>query len=85
MQVPDHIAANVGRRVARAEGQLRGVQAMLDEGRDCREIVGQMRAAERALQRARVHLLAAGMRYCAQHPDREVDIDELEALLVASS
>lgn len=85
MQIPDHIAHETRQRVARAEGQVRGVQSMLEEGRECSEIVGQLRAAERALARARVNLLATGMRYCAQAPDRSADLDECEALLLKSS
>jgi DNA-binding FrmR family transcriptional regulator len=37
-------------RLRRIEGQLRGVQAMLDEERDCREIMQQLSAASSALK-----------------------------------
>lgn len=85
MQIPDPIADDVRRRVARAEGQLRGIQKMLTEERDCRDVVAQLSAAERAVHRARVRLIAAGIRHCAQDPDRTADVDELERLLSASS
>lgn len=85
MQIPDPVADDVRRRVARAEGQLRGIQKMLTEQRDCRDVVAQLSAAERAIHRARVRLLAAGIRYCAADPDRGVDADELENLLLRTS
>ena len=39
-------------RLARIEGQLRGLQAMLRDERDCREILQQLTAANAALQSA---------------------------------
>jgi DNA-binding FrmR family transcriptional regulator len=85
MRIPDPIADDVRRRVARAEGQLRGIQKMLSEERDCADVIAQLSAAERAVQRARVRLIAAGIRYCAQDPERSADVDELERLLSTSS
>jgi DNA-binding FrmR family transcriptional regulator len=37
-------------RLRRIEGQLRGVQAMLDEERDCREIMQQLSAISSAVR-----------------------------------
>ena len=39
-------------RLKRIEGQVRGVQAMLDEERDCREIMQQLTAVHSAVQGA---------------------------------
>lgn len=85
MKVPDPIAEDARQRIARAEGQLRGVQKLLTEERDCRDVIAQLSAAERAIHRARVRLLAAGIRYCARDPERGDDADELEDLLLRSS
>lgn len=85
MQIPEDITADVQRRLARIEGQLGGIQRMLAEHRECRDVVNQMRAAERALGRTRVRLLASGLRYCAEDPTRSLQLDELEDLLVQSS
>lgn len=82
MEIPDPIAADVRRRVARAEGQLRGIQRMLEEQRDCRDVVAQLSAAETAIHRARVKLIAAGIRYCAEDPQRAPDLDDFEQLLL---
>lgn len=54
-------------RLRRVEGQVGGVIRMLDEGRDCKDIMQQMSAAGRALERAGVRLLAAQMRHCFLH------------------
>lgn len=40
------------KRLKRIEGQLRGVQKMLDEDRDCREILQQLAAVRSAMQGA---------------------------------
>jgi DNA-binding FrmR family transcriptional regulator len=70
MQFPDDVSAEVLNRLRRAEGQLRGVQRLLDEGADCKQVVGQLTAAQSALHRAGLRLMAAGMRYCLADPDR---------------
>ncbi|MEN6409961.1 MAG: metal-sensitive transcriptional regulator [Anaerolineaceae bacterium] len=44
--------ARLVQRLRRIEGQLRGVQTMLDEERDCREIMQQMTAIRSAMQSA---------------------------------
>lgn len=85
MQIPAPITQDVQRRIARAEGQLRGIQAMLADERDCRDVVAQLTAVERAIHRARLRLLTAGIRHCAQDPDLGADADEFEALLLRSS
>lgn len=38
-------------RIKRIEGQLRGILKMMEEGKDCREIVTQMSAARNGLDR----------------------------------
>jgi DNA-binding FrmR family transcriptional regulator len=51
-------------RLARIEGQLRGVQkliALADEPSDCDAVAQQMAAARKALDRSFVQLLAASM------------------------
>ena len=55
-------------RLRRVEGQLRGIQRMLDEGRDCSDIVTQFAAAERALEHAAFRFFGATMAQCAEDP-----------------
>ena len=58
------------RRLRRVEGQVRGVQQMLQERRDCREIVTQLTAANKALEQAGFVLVAAGLTWCLADPER---------------
>ena len=50
------------RRLRQVEGQVRGIQQMLADGRDCRDVVTQMSAANKALEQAGFVLVAAGLR-----------------------
>jgi DNA-binding FrmR family transcriptional regulator len=56
-------------RLRRAEGQVRGVQAMIEEGRDCGDVVTQFAAAIRALEQAGFKYFAATLAECALKPD----------------
>ena len=42
---------------------------MLDEGRDCKDIVTQISAATKALEQAGFRMVAAGMTYCLENPE----------------
>jgi DNA-binding FrmR family transcriptional regulator len=51
-------------RLKRAQGQLAGVIAMVEDGRECREVVTQLAAVSRALDRAGFLIIASNMRQC---------------------
>lgn len=51
-------------RLAKIEGQVAGIARMLREERDCREVIGQIAAAGRALDRVGYRLVASGLRRC---------------------
>ncbi len=51
-------------RIRRARGQLDGVLRMLEEGRDCEEVVTQLAAVSRALDRAGFAIIASGLHQC---------------------
>ncbi|MFA3835234.1 MULTISPECIES: metal-sensitive transcriptional regulator [Streptomyces] len=51
-------------RLRRAQGQLAGVITMVEEGRDCRDVVTQLAAVSRALDRAGFKIIAGRMREC---------------------
>lgn len=70
MNLPDATVADLVRRLRRVEGQVRGLQQMLAEGRDCRDVVTQLSAATNALQQAGFVLLAAGLTWCLEDPER---------------
>ena len=51
-------------RLRRIEGQLKGLQRMLAEERDCTELVQQIAAAKSALNRVALDLISAGLEQC---------------------
>ena len=55
---------NYAKRLRRIEGQLHGITKMVEDRRDCTDIVTQLAAASRALDRAGFRLLSSGMRQC---------------------
>ena len=52
MNVSSDVKADLVKRLKRLEGQVRGVQRMLEEDRDCREIVQQLAAIRSATHQA---------------------------------
>jgi len=72
-------------RLRRARGQIEGVIGMIETGRPCRDIVTQLSAASKALDRAGYKLIAAGMQECLTHPtgDPELGPAELEKLFIS--
>lgn len=52
-------------RLRRAQGQLAGVISMIEQGRDCQDIIIQLTAVSRALNRAGFKIIASGIRECA--------------------
>lgn len=69
MRFPEEVSDEVLNRLKRAEGQVRGVQRLLDEGADCKDVITQLSAAQAALHRSGLRLMAAGMRYCSANPE----------------
>ena len=51
-------------RLRRAQGQLAAVIAMVEDGRDCREIVTQLAAVSKAIDRAAFKVVAVNLRAC---------------------
>ena len=70
MELDENTAADVQKRLRRVEGQIRGIQAMIDEGRECTDVVTQFAAAIRALEQAGFKYFAATMAQCALDPEK---------------
>ncbi|MEU6772286.1 metal-sensitive transcriptional regulator [Streptomyces sp. NPDC046759] len=51
-------------RLRRAQGQIAGVIRMIEEGRDCEDVITQLAAASRALDRAGFAIIATGLQQC---------------------
>jgi DNA-binding FrmR family transcriptional regulator len=82
----DAIAA-VLNRLRRAQGQLAGVISMIEQGRDCKDVVTQLAAVSRALDRAGFKIVATGLRECltgdAADGKKPMTEGELEKLFLA--
>ncbi|MFG1913134.1 metal-sensitive transcriptional regulator [Kribbella sp. NPDC048928] len=72
-------------RIKRAQGQLAGVLRMLEEGRDCEDVVTQLAAVSRALDRAGFAVVATGLRQCIVNGDGpdSVDTKKMEKLFLS--
>lgn len=78
--------APVVNRIKRARGQLDGVLRMLEEGRDCEEVVTQLAAVSRALDKAGFSIVASGLKQCMASGDEaqvEIDTAKLERLFLS--
>ncbi|MFI1583856.1 metal-sensitive transcriptional regulator [Embleya sp. NPDC020630] len=86
MKVDDDAVNAVLNRLRRAQGQLAGVIAMIEAGRDCKDVVTQLAAVSKALDRAGFKIVASGMRQCMNNADENQDPmteEELEKLFLA--
>jgi DNA-binding FrmR family transcriptional regulator len=86
MQVDESATAPVLNRLRRAQGQLAGVIAMIEAGRDCKDVVTQLAAVSRALDRAGFKIIASGMRQCLAATDGDaapMSEEELEKLFLS--
>jgi DNA-binding FrmR family transcriptional regulator len=73
-------------RLRRVQGQIGGVIKMIEDGRDCKDVVTQLAAAARALDRAGFKIIATGLRQCIADDDadtRAVSQSELERLFLS--
>lgn len=70
------------KRLRRAQGQIGGVIKMLEEQRDCRDVVTQVAAVSRALDRAGFAIIAGSLRKCLAGEDA-TDPEELEKLFLS--
>lgn len=72
-------------RIKRAQGQLAGVLRMMEEGRDCEDVVTQLAAVSRALDRAGFAVVATGLRQCLANGDGtdSVDVKKMEELFLS--
>ena len=74
-------------RLRRIEGQIRGLQRMVDEDAYCIDILTQISAANRALQSVALELLGAHLEHCVRDaidgggPEADAKIAEASAAI----
>ncbi len=73
IDLPAETIDGLQKRLRRVEGQVRGIQQMLADSRDCREVVTQIAAANKALEQVGFVLIAAGLTWCLDDPERSAD------------
>jgi DNA-binding FrmR family transcriptional regulator len=89
MQVDESVSKEITNRLRRVQGQIGGIIAMIEDGRNCSDIVTQLAAAEKALSRAGFKIVASGLQQCQDAELRgEVPAmtrDQLEKLFLSLS
>jgi len=85
MDIPKTDIDSVRKRLSRAQGQLGGIIKMLDEGRQCTDVLTQMAAAQSAINRAAFSLIASGIANCTKDEAGEQDRAKLEKAFLALS
>ncbi|MCP3030895.1 metal-sensitive transcriptional regulator [Halobacillus sp. A1] len=79
---------SVKNRVKRMEGQLRGVLKMMEEGKDCKDVITQLSAARSGLDRTIGVVVSSNLVECIQdaqdEESKEETINEAVQLLVKS-
>jgi DNA-binding FrmR family transcriptional regulator len=85
VELDEQVAKEITNRLRRARGQIDGVIGMIEAGRPCRDVVTQLAAASRALDRAGFKIVATGLRQCltAEGDQQELTTEELEKLFLS--
>lgn len=76
------VKGDLQRRLKRIEGQVRGVQRMLDEDRDCQAVLQQLAAIRSAVQQTSLVLVRAHATECLLHPAPGASAEQLVDELV---
>lgn len=84
MKLDTDALGGVINRLRRAEGQLAGVIRMLEAGRDCEDVITQLAAVSRALDKAGFAIIATGLQQCITAGDAgQFDQAKLEKLFLS--
>lgn len=85
MELDPQDMTSVINRIKRARGQLDGVLRMLEEGRECEDVVTQLAAVSKALDRAGFAIVATGLQQCLASADggSDMDVKKMEKLFLS--
>ena len=85
MELDPEAMGPVINRIKRAQGQLGGVLRMLEEGRECEDVVTQLAAVSSALDKAGFAIVASGLQQCLTKGDGidSVDVKKMERLFLS--
>ena len=81
---PDPQTAGLVQRLKRIEGQVRGLQQMLVESRDCSDVLTQLSAARKALDHVGFLLVAERLTQCLARgtTDDGHDLDDMRRMFL---
>ncbi len=83
MKVSPEVKTDLLKRLKRLEGQVRGVQKMLDEERDCREVLQQLAAVRSAAHQASLVVVREHAAACLFKSGEQVSPQEVLDSLVS--
>ncbi len=84
MQLDSSEMEAVLKRLKRAQGQLGGIIRMIEDGRECEDIVTQIAAVAKAIDRAGFATIAIGLRQCMEDPEAgDMDTAKMEKLFLS--
>ena len=85
MELNEDVLTDVVKRLRRVQGQVGGLVQMIESGRDCKDVITQLAAASRALDRAGFKLIASGLEQCISDGSEQsvADRAQLEKLFLA--
>ena len=66
-------------RLKRAEGQIRGIQKMITDGKECSEIIPQLNAVKSSVDRIKGIMVAENLKDCLENPanDKETQDEKI--------
>jgi CsoR family transcriptional regulator, copper-sensing transcriptional repressor len=73
----------LGKRLARIEGQVRGIGRMVDEDRYCIDVLTQISAVQAALDKVALGLLDEHARHCVAGAEGAEQVDKTDELMAA--
>ena len=77
--------ADYAKRLSRIEGQVRGVQRMIDEDAYCIDVLTQVSAITKALQAVAVGLLDEHVRHCVRNAVTDGDDEALDTMVTEAT
>ena len=83
-KLSDELSQNLDKRLQRLEGQVRGVRRMLNDERDCQEILTQLAAIRGAAYQISLLLVENYALCCVSNPEEYGSPDEAIAKMVST-
>lgn len=71
----------IANRLKRSEGQIRGVLNMMEEGKDCREVVTQLMAVRSSIDKVIALVVTENLVQCMKEKDVDLSSEDVEKAL----